>query len=138
MSKEWVNVTEFWCFPDNLPEVMIDNVYECFRLYKGNKEFEAQIRCENELIPLNNTKNDVRRKLCKNDKKAVTLFEKCFVKNGVIVTRTTNGGSRTATSASRSQLSKFRDLISCMKKALKWDELNQGQNTTVAVDDPED
>lgn len=37
VTAEWKNISEYWCFPDNLPEAIIDDVYECFRLYKGNK-----------------------------------------------------------------------------------------------------
>ena len=45
------------------------------------KEFEAQIKCENEVFPLTMSKNDVRRELCQNKKKVSNNFEDCFRKN---------------------------------------------------------
>lgn len=35
--QEWMNISEYWCFPDNLPESILDDVYECFRKSRGNK-----------------------------------------------------------------------------------------------------
>lgn len=37
MLKDWRNISSTWCQADNFPDETIDDVYECFRLSRGNK-----------------------------------------------------------------------------------------------------
>lgn len=61
------------------------------------------------------TKNDVRRKLCKNDKKTVEQFEKCFIKNGLnpksVATREAKLTAVQKKAKLRLQMTKFKDLV---------------------------
>jgi hypothetical protein len=144
-----MNVIDIWCNTNDLPEAVIDSVYECFKSARGTRvgfnvnidestdaivwvgnsvltdrsktkkrrglsecsyhlsiticeneqvnaiqelkinfrsfqqEFTIQIKCENEVFPLSLTKNDVRRKVCQNEKNSSKRLSDCYRKEGI-------------------------------------------------------
>lgn len=51
--------------------------------YFLKQEFTVQIKCENGVFPLSMTKNDVRRKICQNEKESSRLLSRCYSKEGI-------------------------------------------------------
>lgn len=81
--KEWDMVSSHWCSPPDLEEKMIDSVYQCFLMNSGSRDFTIQIQCENQIFPLNMTKNDVRLRICQNDPESASQLTSCYQSLGM-------------------------------------------------------
>lgn len=70
-----------WCGSNNLPETMIDSVYNCFWKSTGDLGYLLQVKCENELFSVSSmSKNAVRKVICNNDKEVTKKISNCHLK----------------------------------------------------------
>ena len=54
-----------------------------FLLYQQN--FLVQIKCENQVFPLNLSKNEVRRRICQNEPSSASRLSSCYQREGLVI-----------------------------------------------------